>query len=82
MKILATVLIKGSKITQPWELIEDQHGSVLIIEMHENGDLMGIVLNNRLINDLKGHEIAERIYSGILDCAGAELIPRAGQSAN
>jgi len=78
MKILATVRIKGANILQPWELIEDQHGSVLVIEMDENKNILGIVLNSRLINDLKGHEIAERNYSGILDSADAEIIPHAG----
>jgi hypothetical protein len=42
MKISATIRINGKQITQPWELIEDEDGSVLVINQLKNGDIIGI----------------------------------------
>jgi hypothetical protein len=82
MKILASIIIKGVKTTQPWELIEDEDGSVLVISQSKNGDIIGIVLDNNRISELKGHESAQRNYSGHLDISNAEIIPRAGSNSN
>jgi hypothetical protein len=76
MKISATIRINDRQVTQAWDLIYDDDGSILVINQLENGDVIGIVLDNNHIVELTG--IAERHYPRTLDIGVAELISRAG----
>jgi hypothetical protein len=78
VKITATINISGKQISQAWELIEDEDGSVLVINQLRNGGIIGIVLENSHIFELKDNEFAKMHYQKTLNLADAELIPRAG----
>jgi hypothetical protein len=82
MKISATVQINKNQVTQAWELIEDADGAILVINQLENGGIIGILLDNHHIVELKGNELAELHYPRTLDIGVAELIPRAGSIPN
>jgi hypothetical protein len=77
MKISATIQINDRQVTQAWELIEDADGSVLVINQLENGDIIGIVLDNHHIVELEGNELAELHYQRTVDIGVAQLVPRA-----
>jgi hypothetical protein len=82
MKIFATIQINENQVTQAWELIDDADGSILVIKQLENGNVIGILLDNDHILDLKGNELAKFHYPRTLDIGVAELIPRPGLSSN
>jgi hypothetical protein len=86
MKITATVNYpNGRQVTQIWDFIppdeeRDEEG-VLIIELRENGDIYGIVMDSSKIVPIKMEGLAANFnYSGSLKLEDAELIPRAGKS--
>ena len=69
-------------MTQAWEIIEDEDGSVLVLNVRENGDIIGILLENKYIKELRKNPLAELHYEKELNFAHAELISRAGSNPN
>jgi hypothetical protein len=82
LKISATIQINERQVTHAWELVEDADGSILVRSKLNNGDIIGIVLDNDHIVGLNGNELAELHYPRTLDIGVAQLIPRAGQISN
>lgn len=83
-KIMATVNFGKNQVTQSWDFIprddEKDEDAILVIASFENGDLVGIPLDNSRIKPLHDIPAAQFSYSGQVKITDAEEINRAGFS--
>lgn len=75
MKILATVIFsKKQQVTAAWEFLPGDEDSFLVITTDQRKNQFVIRLNNQLVKDQQGAEIAEKHYVGSVNASDAFLM--------
>jgi hypothetical protein len=74
MKILATVSFGKKQVTAAWEFLNATPDPFLVITTDQHGNPFVIRLDNKLIKDQSGLEIAEKNYLATLNSADGFLL--------
>jgi hypothetical protein len=75
MKILATIIFsKKQQVTAAWEFMQGEKNSYLVITTDQRKNRFVIQLDNQLVKDQQGAEIAEKHYVGSVNASDAFLM--------
>jgi hypothetical protein len=75
MNILATVIFsKKQQVTAAWEFLPGEKDSFLVITTDQRKNPFVIRLNNQLVKDQPGVEVAQKHYVGSVNASDAFLM--------